>query len=648
MQAIHRFWKHLPLLLLTAGLLLNVAGCPEGGNGVSFFGNDGDTGPSGNAGSSDGTSEAEIAAEVNEVLAKLDNRLPVEELSGDEAFTIEVDRSAPADALYGIWIGGTTYAWVVGDLRDDGLDITGVELTTSNRVPIMRQEVRDNGMTMSLPSGDALDIEVQASGGLKFTLVLEISNPPSVIVAYGDREGNVTVDEAASQIYLTPADDYDLTVAKPRPARSFEFDQKLALMAQEQTWCETIANTTELFAGQACNVYSVITGEAPAKVIDALCAAVSNVLTGYERPGDSLSTRRTLAGMRVGLQVLCEIGKSGWKVVSVLRNLSPMQLACTIFTFASNASVALDGRSLADRACNLWGLGSEGVGDGGVGGPTTQPDPNDSSDPNTSDSGPFVYYSLTINVVEGDGTVEIHPIDESYLFQEGERVTLTAIPARNFAFDRWDGDVLSSFEFIDNFSFTMNRDRVIEVYFIDAEDVDTTDTKSTVSSTFDNSDEAWRVIGDAEGGTGEPDWIDSGGNPGSHLSADDDALGGIWYWQAPVKFYGDFSNAYGQTLTFDLKQDSAMVRQITNRKDVILSGGGKTIWLDRLDNPGSGWTSYTVYLDTTESWFMGNSTPAGEDDIRTVLGALDDIQIRGEYEDGNDTGGLDNVVLNAD
>lgn len=619
------------LLLAGMCLLLCMAGCPATPTAT----NDGD------ATVGDGTSEVEIAAKVDEVLAELGDRLPEEGLSGDEAFTLDVEPGDPDDALFGVSVGNLVYGWVLGELEDGAVNVTGVELTRPSGTPIMRQEVRADGVKFSLPSGDSIDIEAQDEG-LKFTLVLEASTPPSVIVAYGDGEGNVTIDEAASQIYLTPVTGYDPTVAKPRPARSVVFDEKLALMAQEATWCEWLGNGLEFTAGHGCNLATLLTGKAPEIVIDHLCIGVSNFLSGFEKPGDPLSTRRLLASFKVGLQVLCEMGKSGWRVVSFFKNLTPWQLACNILTFASNASVAFDGQSLADRACRIWGLGSDHVGEGGD--PEPDDDPND---PNDGDNGGFVYYELTIEIAEGDGTVEVSPVDESFLFEEGTVLTLTAAPARNYTFGYWAGVFVSN-SLAPTISLTMDSDKTVRVYFFEDDEVDTSEEKGTVRSTFDASDEGWRVVGDVEGGTGKPDWNSSGGNPGAHLSADDDALGGIWYWEASPKFYGDFSAAYGQTLTFDLNQDSAMAIQITNQRDVILSGGGTLIWLDRLDNPGSGWTSYTVYLDTTDTWWLDDGSVASEADIRKVLGALDDLKIRGEYENGNDTGGIDNVVLNAD
>ncbi|GJM24118.1 MAG: hypothetical protein DHS20C16_05330 [Phycisphaerae bacterium] len=168
----------------------------------------------------------------------------------------------------------------------------------------------------------------------------------------------------------------------------------------------------------------------------------------------------------------------------------------------------------------------------------------------------------------------------------------------------------------------------------------------TATSTFETGDEGWTLLGDAEGGRADPDYIINDGNPGAHISADDDALGGIWYWKAPAKFRGNFADAYGNSLTFDLKQSATDFG--LDRRDVILIGdGGTLIWFDTAMNPGTDWTPYSIALNASSGWMLDDDSPASESVIRAVLGTIEDLQIRGEYRNGNDTGGLDNVVFNS-
>ena len=174
---------------------------------------------------------------------------------------------------------------------------------------------------------------------------------------------------------------------------------------------------------------------------------------------------------------------------------------------------------------------------------------------------------------------------------------------------------------------------------------DTGDTsgKGTVTSTFDTGKDSWRIVGDAEGGRGVPDYNTGGGQDGPYVSADDDVQGGTWYWLAPGAYHGDFSNAYGQTLTFYLQQ-SSLNSQFDN-DDVVLSGAGITLVYNLPNNPGTSWTLYTVPL--SESGWTDLGSPASEEVMKLVLGDITELRIRGEYVSGADTGGLDTVTLNV-
>jgi hypothetical protein len=169
-----------------------------------------------------------------------------------------------------------------------------------------------------------------------------------------------------------------------------------------------------------------------------------------------------------------------------------------------------------------------------------------------------------------------------------------------------------------------------------------------VTSDFSDGDEGWTIIGDAQGETVDPTYSGTDGNPGGHILAVDDFTGGVWRFQAPPKYHGDFSAAYGQTLTFDLRV-SATDEQFSSR-DVLLTGGGDAnllLWFDTQQNPGVDWTSYSIPLEVNAGWFRNNNAAATESELRTVLADITNLQIRGEFRSGPDTGRLDNVVLNV-
>jgi hypothetical protein len=173
------------------------------------------------------------------------------------------------------------------------------------------------------------------------------------------------------------------------------------------------------------------------------------------------------------------------------------------------------------------------------------------------------------------------------------------------------------------------------------------------ASTFDTDSDGW-VVRDLAFpnpgappvpiGTFTPTYESTGGNPGGHVSLVDPTAN-AWYWYAPAKFLGDRHAAYGGTLRFDLAVTGTGTP--FSEEDVILVGGGVTLVFALPNRPGAGFTSYQVSLTET-GWKRDSLTGAAATraDLNTVLGALTDIYIRGEYLLANDdVGRLDNVVL---
>ena len=172
----------------------------------------------------------------------------------------------------------------------------------------------------------------------------------------------------------------------------------------------------------------------------------------------------------------------------------------------------------------------------------------------------------------------------------------------------------------------------------------------TVTSTFDEGTEGWTVVGDAQSGQVEPTHIAEGGNPGGYLRATDDVAGGVWYWNASRAYLGDKSAYYGGTLSFDLNQ-SATDSQFDSQ-DVILDNGSVRLGYDfgnSSTHPRTNWTSYEVSLSPEDAGWTNLETdePATQEEFESVLSDLNQLWIRGEYREGSDTGGIDNVELSA-
>jgi tetratricopeptide (TPR) repeat protein len=172
-----------------------------------------------------------------------------------------------------------------------------------------------------------------------------------------------------------------------------------------------------------------------------------------------------------------------------------------------------------------------------------------------------------------------------------------------------------------------------------------TASSGNVFSYFDNNDEDWKVVGDSKNAFAKPDYHPSGGNPSGFISAKDEATGGIWYWKAPDKYLGSKGDAFGKKLSFDLKQSNTTSQ--FEADDVILEGNGITLVCKLPVHPGIDWTSYTLVLSPEGGWKINNSAGplASAEDIGRVLSNLTNLKIRGEFVEGPDEGGIDNVCL---
>jgi len=170
---------------------------------------------------------------------------------------------------------------------------------------------------------------------------------------------------------------------------------------------------------------------------------------------------------------------------------------------------------------------------------------------------------------------------------------------------------------------------------------------NTVTSYFDQNDEGWTVVGDAQESSSKPNYESTSGNPGGYIWADDNATGGTWYWCAPGKFLGNRSSSYNKKILFSLKQ-SSLNNQFDN-DDIILFSNDKKVVFNTLNNPDTSWTEYSAILNE-EHWKYSTSNDSfiSKKDFIEILSNLTGIYIRGEFVEGKDKGGLDNVILYSD
>ncbi|WP_049923989.1 alkaline phosphatase D family protein [Halopiger djelfimassiliensis] len=178
-----------------------------------------------------------------------------------------------------------------------------------------------------------------------------------------------------------------------------------------------------------------------------------------------------------------------------------------------------------------------------------------------------------------------------------------------------------------------------------------TEPVDRIESTFDEGTDGWLIS--QNGGSTQPEYRESGGNPGGYIREAENKGGIAWYYQAPFKFLGDREAFYDGTLSFDLRQertDQQFDADPMDGGDVLLaSGETKLVYEFRGPDskPGTEWTSFEAPLDADAGWIdlTAREPLATEDRLRAVLADLEVLRIRGEYRNGDDASELDNVVL---
>jgi hypothetical protein len=165
-------------------------------------------------------------------------------------------------------------------------------------------------------------------------------------------------------------------------------------------------------------------------------------------------------------------------------------------------------------------------------------------------------------------------------------------------------------------------------------------TPSEIVSDFTDGTDGWMIEGDAQ--MVEPEHSGDGGvGDSGYIFARDNVTGGVWYFVAPSKHIGNKSAFFNGTMRFYLLQISAQVDQF-NAKDVIIDGGAHgMIHCYHAVYPGSNWTLYEIPLNEGGQWLNEDETPATSETIKNVLSNVQKLSIRGEFESGSDTGGLD-------
>lgn len=166
------------------------------------------------------------------------------------------------------------------------------------------------------------------------------------------------------------------------------------------------------------------------------------------------------------------------------------------------------------------------------------------------------------------------------------------------------------------------------------------------SSGFDVGTEGWAAVN----GSTQIQSVAAGGAAGGYVRASDSATGALWFFNAPASFLGDQSAAYAADLSFSLRSELVSAPLSGSYAQVqLLGNNGLLLAWSSGQNPGADWTPYSVSFDVTAGWTKGSlsGAAASEAEIRSVLGSLKALRIRGDYGQAVDTTGLDSVSITA-
>lgn len=161
-------------------------------------------------------------------------------------------------------------------------------------------------------------------------------------------------------------------------------------------------------------------------------------------------------------------------------------------------------------------------------------------------------------------------------------------------------------------------------------------------SQFTNGDDGWTIVNwNGEGTPVTPTWENAGYVRGTDVHGDG-------FWRAPESFRGDWTAAYGGSLSYDVYANGNDWKM--NEIYIVGTAGTLTYWFT--NNPGPQWSTYTAPIGPTAGWQIGMNydtigTNATEAEILAVLADVTELRIREEYAWGSDDSGLDNVVLIA-
>jgi hypothetical protein len=167
-----------------------------------------------------------------------------------------------------------------------------------------------------------------------------------------------------------------------------------------------------------------------------------------------------------------------------------------------------------------------------------------------------------------------------------------------------------------------------------------------LNSTFEHDSEGWTVWDPNPDDVTNFRWVETGGNPGGFIAADDVALSDTFWFRSPQSWGGDWRQYIGGIIEWDIflypNYPFEYYSQIELIIDEVGTGNYLSAELDIIPDNDQ-WTHFKINL-TRE-----NLTVHGDLTFDEIIQNVDTIFIRGEFSSTStpDAEGLDNVRVSA-
>lgn len=260
----------------------------------------------------------------------------------------------PAGSLLGLALDDGNRVFVLGTIAVFGDPlVTGMVIEDPAGNLVLRQDNREDGVTITLMTGDSLDFDVR-TGRLRVTMTLTGSTPPSVIIADADDGGNLVINEDESIIYDLASDEYPTTrVRLPRETASRKIRPTMQASSR-CPWLNGLSNSVDTL----CIGWEAYTSAATENALKASCVGIQLFLDSVRGslpfdPSNEIRSR-AIAAMKIGVGALCEVASNIWRFGRIVKKLSfPVDLACLLKDLLDEVSrlTTQDGVAMDEVVC---------------------------------------------------------------------------------------------------------------------------------------------------------------------------------------------------------------------------------------------------------------------------------------------------------